>query len=133
VLGWSPVLRKITNRKRRSDPRTDEVEDGGRAAVIEEGIAALIFDYARRHSFLEDISDLDDDLLRTIRGMCCHLEVASQPDALWREAILTGFAAWRDVVKHGGGQVEANLDARSLTYVARPAMAIATAPAVESV
>lgn len=41
VLGWSPVLRKLMNKKRKKDPQKDENEDGGRAIVIEEGIAAL--------------------------------------------------------------------------------------------
>ena len=43
VLGWSPVVRKLLNRKRRSNPQIDEVEDGGRAIATEEGISALVF------------------------------------------------------------------------------------------
>ena len=39
VLGWSPITRALLRRKRKSRPLVDEVEDGGRAAVIEEGIA----------------------------------------------------------------------------------------------
>ena len=46
VLGWSPVTRALLRCKRKSLPLLDEVEDGGRAAVVEEGIAALVFDYA---------------------------------------------------------------------------------------
>jgi NTP pyrophosphatase (non-canonical NTP hydrolase) len=117
VLGWSPVLRSLIRRKRRSNALIDEVEDGGRAAVIEEGIAAVVFDYARSHRFLEGVTDIDEALLRTVQGMSAHLEVSSQPDSLWRKAILEGFAAWRQVVKNRGGRVEANLDDRTLTYV----------------
>ena len=40
-------------RKRKSDPKVDEVEDGGRAIVIEEGISAMVFSYAERRNFLE--------------------------------------------------------------------------------
>lgn len=133
ALGWSPVLRKITNRKRRSDPRVDEVEDGGRAAVIEEGIAALVFDYARQHNFLDGIIDIDEELLRTIRGMSRHLEVATQPDTLWRRAILQGFSAWREIVKNGGGKIRVDLDTQSLTYLGPAEKPNATAPAVDSV
>jgi hypothetical protein len=43
VLGWSPVTRKLLDRKRRSNPQVDLAEDGGRAIVIEEGIAAMAF------------------------------------------------------------------------------------------
>ena len=50
VLGWSPVSRSLLGRKRRSDPQIDEAEDGGRAIVIEEGIAALVFAYAASHT-----------------------------------------------------------------------------------
>ena len=45
VLGWSPITRGLLRRKRKSRPLLDEVEDGGRAAVIEEGVVALAFDY----------------------------------------------------------------------------------------
>ena len=38
ILGWSPIVRKLLNVKRRSVPRFDEVEDGGRAAVVEEAV-----------------------------------------------------------------------------------------------
>ncbi len=41
VLGWSPITRGLLRRKRKSRPLLDEVEDGGRAAVIEEGVVAL--------------------------------------------------------------------------------------------
>jgi NTP pyrophosphatase (non-canonical NTP hydrolase) len=129
VLGWSPVLRKLMQRKRRSDPRVDEVEDGGRAGVIEEGIAALTFDYARRHKFLDGVHDIDADLIRTIRDMSGHLEVSCQPESLWRKAILEGFSAWRNVVAAGGGTITADLDSQTVTftpYIERP---IATAAA----
>ena len=53
VLGWSPTLRALLRCKRKSDPKIDEVEDGGRAIVIEEGIAAMVFSYAERRNFLE--------------------------------------------------------------------------------
>jgi NTP pyrophosphatase (non-canonical NTP hydrolase) len=128
VLGWSPVLRSLMRLKRRSAPDVDEVEDGGRAAVIEEGIAALAFDYARRHQFLEGVTQLDRPLLTTIQGMSSHLEVSSQPASLWEQAILQGFAAWRELVKNGGGRVAADLDKRSLVYLG-PAIAMATAAA----
>jgi NTP pyrophosphatase (non-canonical NTP hydrolase) len=132
VLGWSPVLRSLIRRKRRSNAVVDEVEDGGRAAVIEEGIAALVFDYARSHAFLEGVTDIDKSLLRTIQGMSAHLEVASQPANLWRKAILEGFVAWRKVVANHGGRLAADLDEHTLTYLHPVEMATATAAAALS-
>lgn len=43
MMGWSPVIRALLHVKRKSDAQLDEVEDGGRAIAIEEGIAALAF------------------------------------------------------------------------------------------
>src|SRR5690606_18663502 len=38
-LGWSPVVRKLMGIKRKSNNKMDEVEDGARAAIIEELIS----------------------------------------------------------------------------------------------
>lgn len=117
VLGWSPVTRSLLRRKRKSVPKLDEVEDGGRAAVIEEGVAALIFDYARRHRWLDGISTLDYQLLRTVNAMVSHLEVGRCTIAEWEQAILQGFTAWREIVKNEGGRLTVDLDARQILYV----------------
>jgi hypothetical protein len=117
VLGWSPVLRSLLKRKRRSDPDTDEAEDGGRAIVIEEGIAALVFAYASRHNYLDGKHHVDNDILDTIQGMVAHLEVGAHRAADWEKAIITGFAAWRRLRRNGGGTVRFDLDAQTLTVV----------------
>lgn len=120
VLGWSPVLRGLMKRKRRSDKKVDEVQDGGRAKAIDEGISAMVFEYARGHKFLEGVRQLDDGLLRTIHSMCAHIEVGERTQAEWTNAILQGFEVWRDVVKNRGGVVEANLEMRTLRYLGPP-------------
>ena len=129
VLGWSPVMRRLMRLKRRSRPLIDEVEDGGRAAVIEEGIAAVAFDYARKHQFLKGVSGLDEALLTTLQGMGTHLEVASQPTSAWTQAVMDGFSVWRDLVEHGGGRVEADLDRREIRYIGPEESAMTTAAA----
>ena len=116
VLGWSPVLRALLKRKRKSAPIVDEVNDGGRAIAIEEGIAALIFNYARQHSLLKDVKRLDWPLLRTCSEMASHLEVSSRPLHDWEEAILQAFAMWREMKLNNGGTVICNLDTRRLRY-----------------
>jgi hypothetical protein len=117
VLGWSPVTRSLIRRKRKSRPLLDEVEDGGRAAVIEEGVGALVFDYARRHRMLEGVGRLDFQLLRTIKDMTSHLEVKLRTTGEWEQAILTGFMVWRTVHAGGGGRISVDLDARRLDYL----------------
>lgn len=116
VLGWSPVIRGLLGRKRKSASQIDEVEDGGRAAVIEEGIAALVFAYARGHDMLQGVGDLDYNLMRTIQSMCSHLEVAACPIGDWQRAILLGFEVWRQVVRNRGGRVFVDLDRRLIAY-----------------
>lgn len=115
VLGWSPVLRALTGRKRKSSPQVDEAEDGGRAIAIEEGISALVFSYAARHDYLQDIRYVDHELLTTIGSMVSHLEVSARRAADWEKAIITGFAAWRQLRATGGqGTLELDMHQRTL-------------------
>jgi len=121
VLGWSPVTRALLRRKRKSRPLLDEVEDGGRAAVIEEGVAALVFNYARRHRFLEGVATLDFQLLRTIKDMTSHLEVGQCTAGEWEQAILQGFDVWRAVLANRGGRIAVDLDNRRVSFLGPPA------------
>jgi NTP pyrophosphatase (non-canonical NTP hydrolase) len=117
VLGWSPITRSLLRCKRKSRPLLDEVEDGGRAAVIEEGVAALAFDYARRHRMLVGVNTLDFQLLRTIKDMTSHLEVCQRTTGEWEQAILQGFKAWRSVVAVRGGRISVDLEARCIQFL----------------
>jgi NTP pyrophosphatase (non-canonical NTP hydrolase) len=105
ALGWSPVTRKLLGRKRRSSPETDEAEDGGRAIVIEEGIAAMVFAYATSHNYLDGITRLDFQLLDAIKSTSAPFEVGIRTAADWEQAILTGFTAWRNLRDNNGGVV----------------------------
>jgi hypothetical protein len=95
-------------KKRKSNPQTDEVEDGGRAAVIDEAIAALAFDYAKSHAFLEGVSTIDYGFLNTIKSLTEHLEVSTISLHTWERAILQGFDVWRQIVAHRGGVIVGN-------------------------
>jgi len=120
VLGWSPVIRKLLKRKRKSNPQIDEVQDGGRAQVLDEGVAALVFDYAKEHRWLESVTDLDYTLLRTIKCMTSILEVRERSLGEWQRAILVGFEVWRQVLKTDGGKILVDQDAKSLTFLGPP-------------
>lgn len=117
VLGWSPVARaKIFGCKRASDPVVDAVEDGGRAIVIEESIAAFMFAYARQHNHLDGVNRLDYHALTTFRTFTHDLEVRHRP--LWQveQAVLQGFAAWRQLRHHNGGIITGDLAQQTLTF-----------------
>lgn len=115
VLGWSPVMRKLLGCKRKSNQIIDEVEDGGRANAIEEGLAAIVFDYARNHAFFDGVKYVDYGLLQTLQSAAQHLEVRRCALVDWQSAILQGYAVWRPIAKARGGKFRVDLDARTVT------------------
>jgi NTP pyrophosphatase (non-canonical NTP hydrolase) len=116
VLGWSPVVRKLMGRKRKSDPKVDRVEDGGRATAIEEGISALVFGYANEHSFLDGVKNVDFGILRMIRHLTGHLEVSGCSEHQWQDAICQGFQTWRQLQHDRTGIIVCDLKARSIHF-----------------
>jgi NTP pyrophosphatase (non-canonical NTP hydrolase) len=125
-LGWSPVLRgKLLkregqvpkNRKRRSDEEINEVEDGGRAIVIDEAVVAYVWEYARRHQFLAGVTTVDYAVLKTIKHLTGGLEVAARSGHQWEEAILAGYGVWRQVNERRQGVIEVDLEARRIEVV----------------
>lgn len=119
LLGWSPVTRALLKRKRRSNPSTDENEDGGRAVVIEEGIAALVFGYASQHELLASVTRLDQKLLDTIAMVTGPLEVGVRSAADWERAILAGYELYRQMQAHGGGFIDFDADRGEMAFRAR--------------
>jgi NTP pyrophosphatase (non-canonical NTP hydrolase) len=123
VLGWSPVTRKLLYCKRKSDDITDMVEDGGRAAVIEEGVVAMAYESAKASGFFEGATEVDHSLLETIQRLTSHLEVQRRSPAEWEKAILLGFRVWRELRKHNGGRVTVDLLNQQLYFASSPALA----------
>jgi NTP pyrophosphatase (non-canonical NTP hydrolase) len=118
VLGWSPVFRALLKRKRKSAPRVDDVEDGGRAVAIEEGLTAMTFEAATRAGYFERVRVVDSEVLRTCIRMAAGHEVSICSPLEWETAILLGYDTWRRVRESGHGAVTCDLDAR--TIEARP-------------
>lgn len=116
LLGWSPITRSLAKLKRRSNPSVDENEDGGRAGVIEEGIAALVFAYATQHDMGVGVERLDQKLLDTITMLAGPLEVGIRTHAEWEAAILAGLRAFRSLVDNDGGFVVFDADAGLFEY-----------------
>jgi len=116
VLGWSPVCRKFFGCKRRSDPQKDEVEDGGRGAVIDEAISILVFEYAAQHNYFEGAGGVDYQLLRTIKNLTKNLEVKVCTPKQWEEAILLGYEMWRLLKEKRCGRVVCDMNERSMRF-----------------
>lgn len=118
VLGWSPVTRKLMGKKRRSDSTVDETEDGGRAIVIEEGIAAYVFDYGEAHDGLIDVRAVDFEVLKTAKSMTHRLEVSSKSWNDWENAIMAGWRIFRQLKEHNGGLIKCDLDQQTIEFAA---------------
>ncbi len=125
-LGWSPVLRgKLLkrkqedppDRKRRSDEEVNEVEDGGRAVVIDEAVVAYVWGYAKRHRFLEGVTTVDYRVLKTVKDFTGGLEVKARSGHQWEEAVLAGYDVWRQVNERRGGVIEVDLEERRIELV----------------
>jgi len=115
-LGWSPTARGLMHKKRRSNEQVNEIEDGGRAIVIDEAISALVFEHARNHKFYEGVTTLDEQLLQTIRLLTRHLEVRKATPKEWEKAILTGFDVWRNLREEKSGRVICNLHEKTMYF-----------------
>lgn len=117
-LGWSPVLRALLKRKRKSTSTVDENEDGARAIIIEEGIATWIFNHAKRRKFYEgiEVGALDYGLLKQIQSMVEGYEVHKCPLWQWEQAILKGFEIFRQLRKQRSGSVTVNMIDHQLTF-----------------
>ncbi len=117
-LGWSPVVRALLHCKRKSSPRIDEAEDGARAGILEEAVAAVVFSRAKQLNFFDGIDHLDYDLLKIVREFVQGYEVAEVPLWQWEAAILDGYRSFRKLRSNRGGRVILDLQRRELSYIA---------------
>lgn len=92
------------------------IEDGGRARVIEEGIAAYVYERADTHGYYANVEAVDFDLLKTIKDMTSRFEVGRRTFGDWEKAILEGYRLFRLLRGHHGGVVVANLITRTLHF-----------------
>lgn len=116
ILGWSPVVRALFKVKRKSNQKIDENEDGARATITEEAVSAWVFNIAVRLNYFKGLKSLDYGLLKAVRNLVRGYEVSACPLWLWEEAILQGYAVFRQLQEHRRGLVIADLQARTLEY-----------------
>jgi hypothetical protein len=116
VLTWSPVTRSLLRLKRKSKPKIDEVEDGARATLIEEGIATSIFGQAKQLKFFAGLKrgDLSFDMLKAIRQFVAGYEAERCPLWLWEKAILQGYEAFRFLREHRQARLTIDMVQRKL-------------------
>lgn len=120
MLGWSPVFRRILKLKRKSIPRTDEVQDGARAAIVEEAVINHIFDYARGCKFLEGMRRVDLDLIKRVKKLVRGYEVEECEPWEWNMCILKSYEIFRALKKQGGGRLIVDAEKRSIDFEKLP-------------
>jgi NTP pyrophosphatase (non-canonical NTP hydrolase) len=123
-LGWSPVIRALLKRKRKSRKDIDENQDGARAMIIEEGIATWIFNHAKKRGDFFDgiqVGKLEYGLLKQVQSMVSGYEVDRCPLWQWEKAILDGFSIFREIRKpeNRGGLVTVDMLQHTITFTAR--------------
>lgn len=117
-LGWSPVVRALLRCKRKSSSKKDEGQDGARAVILDEAVAAIVFSRAKQMNFFDGINHVDYDLLKTVKEFIQGYEVDRVPLWQWEAAIIEGYAAFRKLRDNRGGTVTLDLLRRELTYFA---------------
>ena len=118
VLHWSPVFRKLLGHKRKSKPKIDDAQDGGRASVIEEGLSAWLFSRAKEFDFFEGRKNISFDILKVIEQFVRGYEIEQCPLSLWERAILQGYEVFREMKKNDGGKLIGDRRLRRVRYEA---------------
>ena len=132
-LGWSPNLRSFMGLKRKSKPKTDEVEDGGRAKILEEAVILEIHLQAKAfENYIQQAgqrvvgspyayeSALSFEFLRRLHELTKGHEVYRNPKQDWEDAIREGYDCYHRLKKAKGGIIDIDLTARSLTFRSLP-------------
>lgn len=117
ILHWSPVIRALIKHKRKSKPKYDEEQDGGRAIVVEEGLTAWIFSRAKEFNFFENQKKISLGILKTIGEFVSGYEVEKCPLKLWERAILDGYAVFRQIKENQGGWIIGDREQRTIKYI----------------
>ncbi|PWB80638.1 MAG: hypothetical protein C3F11_17405 [Methylocystaceae bacterium] len=128
-LGWSPNLRAFMGLKRRSSAATDEVEDGGRAKILEEAVILEIHrgaeefeDYFRKagkpiQGSPYDYPDaMSFEFLRRLHELCGGHEVYKNPKQDWERAIREGYNCYYRLRAANGGIIAVDMIKRTLAF-----------------
>lgn len=116
MLHWSPTFRSLLKQKRKSDLKIDEEQDGGRAIVVEEGVAAWVFTIAKENNLFKGQTELSFDMLKNIAQFVKGYEVERCPLILWEETIIKGFEVFRAIMANNGGKVVGSRKERTIQF-----------------
>lgn len=116
LLGWSPCVRSMLKRKRKSNVHIDRIEDGARAAITEECISLMIFCNAKQNNYYQDATYVDSYLLNTIKNMTAQFEVKDKTTDDWQQAILKSYEMFRLLNEHGGGTINFDAINKSVSF-----------------
>ena len=128
-LGWSPVLRGLMKRKRKDD-RIDEVEDGGRAEVVEELVIKAIHSEGDKQAKTEgrcvvgrptrlfpQPNLITFRMLKTLKMYVEDLEASKNAYWEWEDAIFHGCDMFFRLCEEKQGTDPCRFDKRQLTFM----------------
>lgn len=128
-LGWSPVMRGFMKRKRKGQNKIDEVEDGGRAVVVEELVLKAIHSEGERlaeasgrcsvtgpQRLFPTRSLISFRFLKTLRMYVDGHEVQKNAYWEWENAIFEGCEIFAKLRTETQGTVHVDLERRNLTF-----------------
>jgi NTP pyrophosphatase (non-canonical NTP hydrolase) len=118
-LGWSPVIRKLMELKRKSKPTIDEVEDGARAAITEELVTLYIYNHAQNHRLFKYSDRVDTDVLKTIQKLVSKIEVRTCTAKQWETCIINSYKVFDELIKNDGGRVLVSVKNRKMIYLGK--------------
>ncbi|PWG04505.1 nucleoside triphosphate pyrophosphohydrolase family protein [Polaribacter aquimarinus] len=118
-LGWSPVIRKLLGRKRKSNPEIDENEDGARAQIIEELISLLIYSELKDSELLKYSKNVDTTLLKLVQRLVKDLEVNQCSAKQWENTIINSYQVFNKLIENDGGRVLVSKKNRMLTFLGK--------------
>jgi hypothetical protein len=94
----------------------DTVEDGARAAILEEAISAAVFERAKKCKNFDGMEKLDFELLDLIKGLTSGIEVKGVHHTEWESAILDGYKHFRKLLENKGGIICVSTQEPKLSY-----------------
>lgn len=118
-FGWSPIVRKMLNCKRKSKEDIDQNEDGARAMITEEMISLFIYNHAKDHQLLKYSQSIDTNVLKIVQQMVRQIEVKDRPAKHWEIAILNSYRVFNELRQFNGGRVLVSLKNRKLIYIGK--------------